>query len=522
MPSGRRASAVFRMTLTFMLLMVASFLAVEGWRSWRDYRHAYVTAEDSAKNLARATAQHAEDAIRQVDVLTAELRERVEGDGLQNIDIPRIRALLDQQTRIMPQLQGLFIYAPNGDWIVTNQYITPETANNSDRAYFNYHRTHLGRDIRIGEVVRSRSSRELVIPVSRRLDRPDGSFGGVLLGTLKVSYFLDFYGDFKIDDKGALVLALRSGEVLVRRPFISPATEQSLARSEIFTRYLPQSSEGVAEVRAVIDNTRRLYAYRALTSYPLVVEAGLSRESFIGPWRHDLFKTAMVLLVLMGFLASFGAIVLAQLRARFRLEREIRVAHQTLQDMALTDSLTGLGNRRKLDMVLEQEIERARRQGEPLALIMLDVDYFKRFNDRYGHPAGDTCLQQVAQAIRGTLKRPADLAVRYGGEEFTVLLPGTDATGAGQVAEDMIQRVRALNIDHADHPLGIVTASAGVAAVTPAKEPTNAAGMIKSADAFLYMAKHSGRNRWCSDETLHKGNAETPLPAKAKLASEPD
>lgn len=161
------------------------------------------------------------------------------------------------------------------------------------------------------------------------------------------------------------------------------------------------------------------------------MEAGLSRESFIGPWRHDLFKTAMVLLVLMGFLASFGTIVLAQLRARCRLEREIRAAHQTLQDMAPTDSLTGLGNRRKLDMVLEQEIERAKRQEEPMALIMLDVDYFKRFNDRYGHPAGDTCLQQVAQVIRGALKRPADIAVRYGGEEFTVLLPGTDATGAG-------------------------------------------------------------------------------------------
>jgi diguanylate cyclase len=514
--SGHRASGVFRLTVIFILVMVATFFAVEGWRAWRDYRLVYVTAEDSVKNLARATAQHAEDAVRQVDVLTAELRERVEGDGLANLNIPRIRALLDQQTQIMPQLQGLFIYAPNGDWVVTNQYITPENANNSDREYFNYHRTHPGRDIRIGQVVKSRSSRELIIPISRRLDNPDGSFGGVLLGTLKVSYFLDFYGDFKIDDKGALVLALRSGEVLVRRPFAAPAGVQSLAQSEIFTRYLPQSNEGVAEVKAVIDNTRRLYAYRALTSYPLVVEAGLSRESFVGPWRHDLFKTGMVLLLLISVLGGFGAIVLAQLRTRLLLEKEIRAAHQVVQDMALTDSLTGLGNRRKLDLVLNNEIERARRQGSHLALIMLDVDYFKRFNDRYGHPAGDACLQQVACAIQQSLKRPADLAVRYGGEEFTVLLPETDSPGAGQVVEEMLEAIRALKIEHADHPLHVVTASAGVTVCAPANEQTTPAGMIKSADAFLYMAKHKGRNRWCPGAKVSRGESLASIPSATR------
>lgn len=347
--------------------------------------------------------------------------------------------------------------------------------------------------------MRSRSSRELVIPVSRRLDNPDGSFAGVLLGTIRVSYFLDYYGDFKIDDKGALVLAMRSGDVLVRRPFISPATDQSLAQSEIFTRYLPSSNEGIALVKAVIDGTERLYAYRALESYPLVVEAGLSRESFVGPWRHDLLKTGLVLLVLIAGLSGFGALVLAQLRARIALEKQIRVAHQAVQDMALTDSLTGLGNRRKLDIALVQEVERARRQGSSIALIMLDVDYFKRFNDRYGHPAGDDCLRNVASAIQQALKRPADLAVRYGGEEFTILLPETNVSGAGQLAEEILQAIRDLNIEHPDHPLGIVTASAGVTSSTPTKDATTPAGMIKSADAFLYAAKNSGRNQWASE-----------------------
>ncbi|WP_245217880.1 sensor domain-containing diguanylate cyclase [Pseudomonas eucalypticola] len=479
-----------------MLVVVLTFMGVEGWRAWRDYRQAYAMAQDSVRNLAQATAQHAEDAVRQVDVVTAGLRERVEGDGLQHIDTARIHAVLAEQTQLMPQLQGLFIYAPNGDWVVTNQYVTPETANNADRDYFIYHRTHAGRGIRIGNVVKSRSSRELVIPISRRLDNPDGSFGGVLLGTLKVSYFLDYYGDFQIDDKGALVLAMRSGEVLVRRPFVAPGAGQSLADSEIFKRYLPVSSEGVAEVKAVIDNTQRLYGYRALTSYPLVVEAGLSRESFVGPWRHDLFKTGMVLLLLVVGLSGFGVLVLGQLRARMLLEKEIGIAHQALRDMALTDSLTGLGNRGKLDLALAREIERARRQDAPLALIMLDVDYFKRFNDRYGHPAGDDCLQQVAQAIQGALRRSTDCAARYGGEEFAVLLPDTHLEGAGKVADDILRAIRALDIEHADHPEHRVTASAGVSSSMPARELTSPLGMIKAADACLYVAKHRGRNRW--------------------------
>ena len=496
-----RTATVFRLTVCFIVLVIVTFVTVEGWRAWRDYRQAFVMANDSVTNLARATAQHAEDAIRQVDVLTDALGERVEGDGLASINVPRIHALMVQQARIMPQLHGLFIYGPDGQWIVTDKAITPDQANNADRDYFIYHRTHTDRNVRIGEVVNSRSTGEPIIPVSRRLNNPDGSFAGVLLGTLRVSYFVDYYGDFKIDDKGALVLALRDGRILVRRPFSPAVTTQTLADSVIFKRYLPISNEGVAEVKAVVDGTYRLYGYRALSSYPLVVEAGLSRESFVGPWRRDLIKTGLYLLLLVGFLTGFGFIVLGQLRQRIEMENELRQAHRTVQEMALTDSLTGLGNRRKLDMVLALEIRRAKRQGYPLALIMLDVDYFKRFNDKYGHSAGDDCLRRVADTLRKTLKRPADLAVRYGGEEFTVLLPDTTEVGAGLIAQEIVEAIRALAIEHSEHPLGIVTISGGIASCAPATGDVTPDELIKAADGFLYSAKNNGRNRWESVDT---------------------
>ncbi len=227
----------------------------------------------------------------------------------------------------------------------------------------------------------------------------------MLLGTVKVSYFVDYYGDFKIDDKGALVLATRSGTILVRRPFVESVIGKSLVNSVIFRNYLPTSNQGIAEARAVVDDTERLYGFRALTTYPLVVEAGLSRESIIAPWRRDLFKTSIVLIFLIMILVGFGLIVLSQLRHRMTMEKQIRSAHQTMRDMALTDSLTGLGNRRRLDIALADEIRLAKRQGSSLALIMLDVDYFKRFNDRYGHAAGDDCLRAIATAVRQTIKK---------------------------------------------------------------------------------------------------------------------
>ncbi|MFJ7795718.1 diguanylate cyclase [Pseudomonas sp. NPDC096950] len=493
-----QAGATFRLIVSFMLVVVVAFVAVEGWRTWRDYRSAFASARDSVTNLARATAQHAEDTIRQVDVLTASLAERVEGDGLQSINIPRIHNLLVQQSKIMPQLHGLFIYGPDGQWIVTDKEVTPETANNADRDYFQFHRAHDDRNVRVGEVVRSRSTDDLIIPISRRLNNPDGSFAGVLLGTVKVSYFVDYYGDFKIDDKGALVLAMRSGTILVRRPFIASVVGKSLANSEIFKRYLPNSTEGVAEAKAVIDDTERLYGYRALTTYPLVVEAGLSRESITAPWRRDLQKTGFVLVFLIAVLAVFGLIVLSQLRQRMMMEKELHHAHQTMRDMALTDSLTGLGNRRRLDSALLDEIRLAKRQGSSLALIMLDVDYFKRYNDKYGHAAGDDCLSAVGGAIQQAVKRPGDLAVRYGGEEFTVLLPNTDRAGAAQVAHDILEAIRSLNIEHAEHPLGKVTASAGITTSQPSTEAVTPATLLKAADAQLYSAKQQGRNRWCS------------------------
>jgi len=186
------------------------------------------------------------------------------------------------------------------------------------------------------------------------------------------------------------------------------------------------------------------------------------------------------------------------------LESEIarrKTVEKRLHALSIEDRLTGLANRRRFDEVLDIALRRARREEQPVSLIMIDVDYFKAFNDRYGHVAGDECLKMVAQAVDAAVKRPADLAARYGGEEFAVVLPSTDLEGAVGVAEEIRARVCALRIPHAGSGVAdtdFVTLSAGVA-VTSQADVTHPEELIQSADALLYQAKGEGRNRVARD-----------------------
>ncbi len=178
-------------------------------------------------------------------------------------------------------------------------------------------------------------------------------------------------------------------------------------------------------------------------------------------------------------------------QAEARLQR----ANEELQRLATLDGLTQVANRRYFDDRLQQEWRRMLRDRSPLCLILCDVDYFKRYNDHYGHQAGDDCLRQVAQTIHDTVHRAADLVARYGGEEFAIILPNTSVDGGHQVAEAVRQAVQALHIHHATSPVASsVTLSMGIASIIPTLD-TAISDLLLSADQALYEAKRQGRNR---------------------------
>jgi len=174
--------------------------------------------------------------------------------------------------------------------------------------------------------------------------------------------------------------------------------------------------------------------------------------------------------------------------------QEIDELQQQLREQANHDALTGLFNRRYLDSTLERELARCRREAKPLSLIMIDIDHFKKYNDRYGHQAGDECLRRVAQALQASAKRAGDLPARYGGEEFSLVLPDTDAAAARRLAESLRRGIELLAMPHEQSETGKVTISIGLAIMENDDYP-DVESLLRAADEALYHAKWGGRNQ---------------------------
>ena len=495
-PIPPRNPATQRRALWLLVCAVAVILALESWQVWRNYQDAFASARSDVGNIAVAAAQHADDAIKEADSLLVSIRDRLEDQPFDQMDRPRVHRLLARQAALLPQLHGLFIYDRQGSWRVTDKSSTPPQASNADREYFQFHQQHSDDVLHVGAVIESRSTQELIIPVSRRLEDGTGRFAGVLLATIRLQYFVDYYARFRLDARGAISLALDDGTLMVRRPYAPEDVGTPLASGALFRQYVTQASNGTALVRAMIDGRERLYAFQHLEGYPLVALAGISKSNILASWRQDMLRSVTVVgLIIVGMLI-FGFSLLREIRAGERSAVALRQAHDALHLLTLKDSLTGLGNRRQFDTLLPVELARAQRNSQPLSLLMIDIDHFKAYNDHYGHPAGDRCLQAVAGVVASAARRPGDLAVRYGGEEMALLLPNCDAVGAQRVAATVQERLQVLEVAHATSPFGRITVSLGFAVQTPDQAPPPLpADLLASADAALYRAKHLGRNR---------------------------
>jgi diguanylate cyclase (GGDEF)-like protein len=496
-------TALGKSMAVFLLITALAVTGTNAWSLWSSWQQRLAEREDDARNLSLSLAKQAEDAFLQVDITLADAIRQLRQSGISYASTPAFSRQLREQHGKLPQLHGLFIYDVKGNWVATSGNYVPAKASNADRDYFIWHRTHTGTEVLVSHVIRSRSTGDLVIPVSVRLNDEAGNFAGVALATVKVDYFRQFYSYYTLGDRDVLGLILADTTVLYVRSLPESVINQSLSSSPLFRTALKASDSGSATWRSALDGVERIYGYARLQQYPLVVTAGYERDRIWKEWLGAHITDAILNLVLLVMITGMGIFVLKQVRANVRnqieltqVRDELTTINHTLQSLALIDGLTGLANRRQFDVVLEQAQQRSKKSGEPLSLIMIDIDYFKRYNDTCGHVAGDMCLKKVGGLLKGVTHRHADLVARYGGEEFAIILPFTSAADARLVAELAVKTVREAGIIHTttELPGQVVTISAGYCTMISAGQEGETERLKERADKALYEAKRSGRN----------------------------
>jgi diguanylate cyclase (GGDEF)-like protein len=353
----------------------------------------------------------------------------------------------------------------------------------NDRDYFKGVQANPPRQLFISVPVQGRASGRWVVPVAARFSQPSHGVSTILIG-IETELFDRAFRDIRTDRDPMISLVRRDGILLVRSATRPLELGISVAQSPVFTQGLKVSPQGVLPTTsAATDHIPRLLAYGVMSNYPLVVVAGESIEAIEAPtWRK--------IRIVAGLLLTIMLVTLFRSWRSLKLLAALRASQEELARLAGIDELTGLKNRRQFLDVCAEEIARAKRYGQPLAFLEIDLDFFKRINDAYGHPAGDAVLQAFARVGEQCL-RDVDSFGRLGGEEFGILLPNTDAEGALRLAERIVAATAACEVASSEVNLRF-TVSVGSTELGP--DDSSFEPVFARADKALYEAKAGGRN----------------------------
>ena len=305
----------------------------------------------------------------------------------------------------------------------------------------------------------------------------------MVAGSLRHSYFQELFKAASLDPNGNITLSRTDGMLLARWPYDEAMLGRDLKHSQLY-KQLAIARSGHFETTSVTDGVQRLVVYSQVGDLPLVIGVGQSIDGIYAQWRAYAFTIGLLMVMLCAMTVGLGCFLAREMKRR-------NAAEGTLAMLATTDGLTGLFNRRFFNEAIEREWRRAARERTPLALVMCDADLFKSYNDRNGHQAGDRLLQAIGAAMNQSIRRGTDIAARYGGDEFAILLPSTASEGAATVAE----KVRSRLIEVCDQQ-GIPRShlSIGIASAVPDRAEDQSS-LIAAADRALYLAKELGRDR---------------------------
>ena len=497
-----------QMMLVFLFVISSAVIAIDSWTLWNSWQRTLHITEENARNLSVSLSRQAEDTFLQIDLTLRDIRDRIDDNGIAS-QLDYLRQPLHTRKAALPPLDNIVIYNEEGQPMVASDSALPLNSNNADREYFRFHRDSAESQLHIGDVIRSRINGHMIIPVSARLNYPDGRFRGVVMAGIRLDYFRQVYDYYNLGERDLMALMKADGHLLYIRPYSDALINQNISLSPLFTDLLKNTASGAAIYRAAVDGRARIFGYASLKSYPLVVTAGYDRQQIRQDWIADSISFVLLNLVLLALLFVLGFIILHHIRLNLRNQLELtRVRDQltcmnrTLQSLAMLDGLTGLANRRQLDWFLPRAMERALKLRTPLTIMLIDIDAFKAYNDNYGHLAGDECLRQVGACLKQQLQHSEDFVARYGGEEFIIVVADKTQPEAHLLALQTVRAVASLALPHekSSVPEKVVTISIGMHWQPRVLPVTTPAALIAQADAALYQAKRRGKNQvWVSN-----------------------
>ena len=460
-------------------------------------RDAWKQSEQAADNLAIALER---DIARNIQVYDLSLQGTIEALRLPGIDeiSPDLRqaAIFDRAANA-EYLGSLLVLDAAGTVVADSTAVQPHPMSFADRDYFQAHQGQTDAGLYLSRPFRSRlRGGDPSVAISRRRPDVDGHFAGIVVGTMRLAYFQSLFERLNLGTGGAVLLLRTDGQVIARRPLRNADIGRDLSATDGFRQYSAASS-GHFIGTSRLDGIQRAYTFRHIGNLPLVLSVAMSVDDLYAAWWHKAWGIGLILAVLCVATVALCILFRRELLRRLAAEAELVEAAARLSVMAATDGLTGLANRRAFDAALAGAWQAAAENGTPLALLMIDADRFKSYNDQYGHPAGDMVLQRIADCILVNTRGPGDFGVRYGGEEFAALLPGAGLQSAVGVAERLRGSIAELIIPHDASPNGHVTVSIGVAVAHP-RRGTGSELLLRQADDALYEAKHAGRDRVCS------------------------
>jgi diguanylate cyclase (GGDEF)-like protein len=484
MKSGNASTGIRRWPLSAKLLILSSLVTILGFSAvcgtvMLDMRRGEeALARQTAENLATSIDSDIGRTVEQYDLSLRAVISGINTPEIDKLSKEMRQLILFDNAASARQFASIQVFDAHGDLIIDAASLDPAKQSSADEEFFKVHKFDGERGLYVSKPMLHRGAYSVVL--SRRITDVDGNFAGVVAGAIRFAYFHDLFGRLRLNKDDNITVIRRDGVVIMRTPFDLDVVGRDLSKTPGVMRALSRSNGSYSGV-GVVDQIERLYVWRD-SGRPLLVIVGRPWAGIYSLWYQQAIKIGGIMLALIIFITAVTLFLAREIGRRAHAEHK-------LEELATTDGLTGLRNRRKFDAAMELEWRRAIRHSRPMALLLIDADHFKVFNDSFGHQSGDTALIAIANCIAGAAKRAGDCAARYGGEEFAVLLPGATVQDAYEVAETIRRRVEQVPADPA-----MLTVSIGVASVKPlvTMEWT---GLVETADKALYAAKAAGRNQ---------------------------